>query len=142
MSREKYHNCDRYSPSAASIPRRPLVGTPHDVGVLERPFSQMLQCFCLAQRDKWGGRRRDRGPELCRVTSKTPATTRLILSHTQHNSRRYPQAISRSGKGVMCRGRHQKARYAPWSVLTREREGAGDVKIMLHVRGSIRSTNC
>src|SRR5712692_7844658 len=43
-------------------PRRPLVSTPHDVGVLERPFSQMLQCFCLAQRDKWGGRRRDRGP--------------------------------------------------------------------------------
>src|SRR5712691_1219017 len=38
-------------------------------------------------------------PELCRVTSKTPATTRRTLFDTRHNSRRSLRAISRSGKG-------------------------------------------
>jgi hypothetical protein len=38
-------------------PRRPLVPTPHDAGVLERLFAQMLQGFGLAQSDTGGGRR-------------------------------------------------------------------------------------
>jgi O-antigen ligase len=42
-------------------PRWPLVDAPQDVGVRAGPFSQGRKCFCLAQRDKWGGRRHGRG---------------------------------------------------------------------------------
>src|SRR5712692_1939347 len=43
-------------------PRRPLVGTPHDVGVLARPFPLALRCLSLAHRGSWGGRRHEQGP--------------------------------------------------------------------------------
>src|SRR6266481_7412555 len=81
-------------------------------------------------------------PFLCWVTSEAPATTSLTLSHTRHNSRWYLQAIHRAGERVICREQHQKARYTPCAVLAGEREVAGDIQVMPHIRRSILSTTC
>src|SRR6266853_1131868 len=81
-------------------------------------------------------------PFLCWVTSEAPATKSLTLSHKRNNSRWYLQAIPRAGERVICREQHQKARYTPCAVLAGEREVAGDIQIMPHIRRSILSTTC
>ena len=57
-------------------PRRPLVGAPHDVGILQRPFSQGRQGFCLTQGDQGGGRRYDRGQKTESIGNTKPLFTR------------------------------------------------------------------
>src|SRR4029453_16200912 len=43
-----------------STPEPSAVDVPHNVGVLKRPLSQVVQCLCLAQRATWSGRHQDR----------------------------------------------------------------------------------
>src|SRR5712691_9829446 len=53
--------CDVYYKGLRS-PRRPLLATPHDAGVLKRLLPQVLRCFCLAHKEL-GGRRHNQGQQ-------------------------------------------------------------------------------
>src|SRR5215831_13228812 len=54
------HEDTAQSRCCQSAPEPSAVDVPHDVGVLKRPLSQVVQCLCLAQRAPWSGQYQDR----------------------------------------------------------------------------------